>query len=152
MAAAFSDLFKKLDLPFYCKTSGGRGLHIYLPVLPKYSHEQAQQFARLIQMIIHKKFRKISSFERSPSRRKGKIYLDFLQNGRGKTMASVYCLRPRAGATVSTPVSANELNKNLNPQNFNIHTMAERIKAVGDLWKDLFDNRIDMALALDKLS
>ncbi|NCA85866.1 MAG: DNA ligase D [Clostridia bacterium] len=151
VALGFDQLFEELKLPFYCKTSGSRGIHIYLPVLPHYTHDQGQQFARLLETIIHERFRKITSFERSPAKRKGKIYLDYLQNGRGKTMASVYSLRLKPGATVSTPVTADELKAGIDPAEFNIHTMQQRLKDVGDLWKDMLNNRVDISAVLKKL-
>lgn len=151
VALGFYALFEELKLPFYCKTSGSRGLHIYLPVLPQYTHEQGQQFARLLETIIHDRFRKITSFERTPSKRKGKIYLDYLQNGRGKTMASVYSLRLKPGATVSTPVTADELKAGIDPAGFNIHTIQQRLKDVGDLWKDMFGRKIDIGEVLKQL-
>jgi bifunctional non-homologous end joining protein LigD len=151
VAVGFHQLFEELKLPFYCKTSGSRGLHIYLPVKPQYTHEQGQQFARLLETIIHDRFREITSFERSPSKRKGKIYLDYLQNGRGKTMASVYSLRLKPGATVSTPVTADELKKGIDPSGFNIHSMQQRLKEVGDLWRDMFNTRVDIGETLKKL-
>ncbi|HZK07691.1 MAG TPA: DNA ligase D [Bacteroidales bacterium] len=151
VALGFHKLFEELKLPFYCKTSGSRGLHIFLPVLPQYTHEQGQQFARLLETIIHDRFRKITSFERSPAKRKGKIYLDYLQNGRGKTMASVYSLRLKPGATVSAPVSAEELKEGVDFSKYNIRTMQKRLSNVGDLWKDMFSNRVDIAETLKKL-
>lgn len=144
VAAAFRDLFQEIGMPFYCKTSGSRGMHIYLPVIPKYSHRQAQQFVKLIETIIHRRFRALTSFERSPSNRKGKIYLDYLQNGRGRTMASVYSLRPRPGAKVSAPVAPGELTDRLDPADFTIATMRKRIDEHGDLWSGFFEHRVDI--------
>jgi len=151
VAAGFRDLFQDLGLPFFCKTSGGRGIHIYLPVEKRYSHDQAQQLARLIETIIHGRFKKITSFERSPSRRKGKIYLDYLQNGRGKTMASVYSLRPKKGAGISTPLTGEELKHGLDPLGFNIFTIHNRLKEKGDLWEGIFERRVNLSVVLDKL-
>jgi bifunctional non-homologous end joining protein LigD len=80
------------------------------------------------------------------------VYLDFLQNGKGKTMASVYSLRPKPGAMVSVPVEPGELMKDLNPADFNIYTIEKRIADKGDLWKGFFDNRINMLETLEKLN
>ncbi len=109
LALKFKALFDRLSLPAFCKTSGSRGLHIYVPLQPVYTYPQVQRFVRLIEEHIHRENGDITSFERSPSARKGKIYLDYLQNARGKTMASVYSLRPRPGATVSAPLEWEEL-------------------------------------------
>ncbi len=91
-----------------------------------------------------------TSFERSPSKRKGKIYLDYLQNGKGKTMSSAYSLRPRpGGALVSTPLKWSELNHDLRPAEFNIHTLPGRIKDEGDLWAGMLDNRVNLKNVID---
>ncbi len=151
VAVGFRELFDELELPFFAKTSGSRGMHIYLPVLKQYSHQQAQQFVRLIEMVIHLRYKKLTSFERSPAKRKGKIYLDYLQNGRGKTMASVYSLRPKPGAKVSAPVTAEELTADLDPADFNIYTMKKRVKEKGELWQDFFKKRVDIKEVIAKL-
>ena len=152
VAGVFRDLFEKLGIPSFCKTSGGRGLHIYVPIEPNYTHRQIQNFARTLMVHVHKKTRKITSLERSPSKRKGKIYLDYLQNGKGKTMASVYSLRPRPGAPVSTPIKVEELNKDLDPFDFNIHSIPGRIEMEGDIWEGLFDSRIDLKVITDNMT
>ncbi|MFP4061126.1 MAG: DNA ligase D [Bacteroidales bacterium] len=144
----FKKLFDQLKMPAYCKTSGSRGIHIFVPVIPKYSYEQVQNFVKLIESHIHKKFRNITSFERSPSKRKGKIYLDYLQNGKGKTMSSVYSIRPRPGATISTPIEWDELNKNLDPRQFHLGNIRERLAKTGDVWKGFFEQRINIEKVL----
>ncbi len=151
VAQEFRGLFDELGLPFYCKTSGGRGLHIYLPVIKKYTHEQIQQFAHLIEMIIHTRHNKITSFERSPSKRRGKIYLDYLQNGPGKTMASVYSLRPKKQAAISTPLLPEELTADLDPARFNLFTIRDRLHDKGDLWAGFFDRGADIGRVLGEI-
>src|SRR5690606_32413899 len=103
IANSFKKLFDQLSMPSYCKTSGSRGLHIYIPVKQKYTYQQVQNLVKTMQKHVHQQHKEITSFERSPSKRKGKIYLDYLQNAKGKTMSSVYSLRPRPGAPVSAP-------------------------------------------------
>lgn len=146
----FREIFEKLGLPSFVKTSGSRGIHIYIPVEPKYTFTQIQQVVKTLEMHVHQKTKSITSFERSPSKRQGKIYLDYLQNGRGKTMASVYSMRPRKGATISTPLHWDEVTPNINPADFNIHTIHDRIKEKGDLWKDIFDRRVDLDSIINK--
>ncbi|MFW5819806.1 MAG: DNA ligase D [Bacteroidota bacterium] len=152
VAIEFIQLFDKLEIPSFCKTSGGRGLHLYVPIEPTNTHRQIQNFARILMVHVHKKTRKITSLERSPSKRKRKIYLDYLQNGKGKTMASVYSLRPRKGAPVSTPIRMKELNNHLDPFDFNIHTLPGRIEMEGDIWEGLFDSRIDLKKKIDRMA
>jgi len=134
-----------------CKTSGATGLHIYIPVQAKYSTIQVQQFAQLINMIVHARIPKTTSLERMPSRRAKKVYLDFLQNRRGQTMAAAYCVRPRKGATVSAPLEWDEVNQLLDPRMFHIRNMQSRIKEKGDLWKPVIGPGIDMAECLDRI-
>lgn len=144
VALEFRKTFDDLHMPSFVKTSGGRGLHIYVPVMPEFNYDQVQQVVKTIEQHVHQKQKKITSFERSPSKRKGKIYLDYLQNGKGKTMASVYSLRPREGAGVSTPLHWDEVNHQLDPKEFNFHTIRDRLKEKGDLWSNLFDSRVDL--------
>ena len=93
-----------------------------------------------------------ATLERSVNKRgKGKVYVDCLQNGRGKTLASVYSLRPRPHAPVSTPVAWTELQKAVDPTRFNIATTVERIKRVGDLFKPVLHKRQDIAPLLSAL-
>ena len=80
------------------------------------------------------KLPKITTLERSLSKRKkDQIYMDYLQNRRGQTIASVYSLRPKPGATVSTPLQWDEVKKGFDPKDFNIHTIENRLKKVGDI-------------------
>ncbi len=144
VACDFRMLFERLGIPVYCKTSGSRGLHLYVPVQHKYSYSQVQNFVKLIEMYIHNQNKELTSFERMPSARKGKIYLDYLQNGKGKTMASVYSIRPRPGAMVSAPVSWDELHEGFDPRRFTLATMRRRLEKKGDLWQGIFKHRVDM--------
>lgn len=152
IAQAFKKLFDQLSMPAYCKTSGSRGLHIYVPVQQKYTYPQVQNFVKLFEKHIHNQYKNLTSFERSPSKRKGKIYLDFLQNAKGKTMSSVYSLRPRPGAPVSAPVHWDEVKKGLTPDKFNLQNMRKRLEKEGDLWKDIFDKRVDISSIFELMS
>lgn len=151
IARAFKKLFDQLSMPAYVKTSGSRGLHIYVPVEPKYTYPQVQKFVKLFESHIHNQHKVLTSFERSPSKRKGKIYLDYLQNAKGKTMSSVYSLRPRPGAPVSAPVHWDELKKGLSPDSFNLKNIRKRLEKEGDLWKDMLSNRVNMGKILETM-
>ncbi len=144
LAIEFKKLFDRLAIPVYCKTSGSRGLHLYVPVQHKYTYSQVQNFVKLIEMYIHSQNKELTSLERLPSARRGRIYLDYLQNAKGKTMASVYSIRPRPGATVSAPVSWDELDAGFDPRRFTLATMRRRLDKKGDLWRGIFDHRVDM--------
>jgi bifunctional non-homologous end joining protein LigD len=151
IALAFKKLFDQLSISAYCKTSGSRGLHIYVPVEQKYTYPQVQNFVKIMEHHIHNQFKDITSFERSPSKRKGKIYLDYLQNAKGKTMSSVYSLRPRPGAPVSAPVRWEELTEGLTPVQFNLKNIHKRLEKEGDLWEGIFENRVDMGKVLQAM-
>lgn len=135
----------------YIKTSGSTGLHILIPLGAKYTFDQSRMLAELIVQIINKRLPDITSIERSPAKRKGKIYLDFLQNRQIQTMAVAYSLRPKPGATVSAPLKWEEVKKGLSIKNFDIFNMADRIAKVGDLLKGVLGKGINMQQVLKKL-
>ncbi len=147
----FKRLFDQLGIPAFLKTSGGRGLHMYVPVRRCYTYSQVQNFVKLIETYIHSQNPEITSLERSPSARKGRIYLDYLQNAKGKTMASVYSIRPRLGAPVSAPLSWDELHAGLDPRKFTLRTMRRRLERKGDLWQNIFKQRVDMQKVLSTM-
>src|SRR6478672_209310 len=113
----------ELKVPAYAKTSGATGIHIYVPLGAKYSDEQSRQFAQLIANLVHQRLPKITSIERSPAKRQQRVYLDYLQTPRGQTLASVYSVRPRPGATVSAPLDWSEVKRGLSPSQFHIQNM-----------------------------
>ncbi len=135
----------------FCKTSGATGLHIYIPLGAKYDYGQAKNFARLIAALANKELPEITSMERNPAKRKTKIYLDYLQNRRGQTLACAYSIRPLGGAPVSTPLKWNEVKIGLNPKKFTIKNTPARLKKEGDLWKPILGTGIDLKSALKKL-
>lgn len=150
-ALKLKEILDSLHVPAFIKTSGGNGLHVFIPVKPKYSYEQTRDFSHLISQMVHRDLPAITSLERMPSKRKGKVYLDFLQNGKGKTMASIYSLRPREGAGVSTPLEWDEINESLDLKKFNINTIENRLAEKGDLWHGFFTDRIDLKEILKKI-
>ncbi len=136
----------------FCKTSGATGLHIYIPMGAKYTTEQIQQFAHLINLLVHERLPETTSLARPPGRRAGKVYLDYLQNRRGATTAAPYCLRPRKGAPASAPLRWEEVNEDLSPANFHIGNMAKRIDKIGDIWKGVLRAGVDMESCLERLA
>ncbi len=145
------DILTKIKCPGFCKTSGSRGMHIYVPLKRKYDYDQTKDFSQMICVAIHQQLPDITSMERSPQKRKGMIYLDYLQNHFTATMAAPYSLRPRPGATVSTPLEWREVKVDLNPQDFTIKTIPKRVKEKGDVWKGILTQGIDMRKSLTKL-
>ncbi|MFA6916534.1 MAG: non-homologous end-joining DNA ligase [Parachlamydiales bacterium] len=144
-------LLDDLGVKHYCKTSGGRGLHIYIPLNAKYSFEQSKQFAHLIVTHVNDALPKTTSLERSPKNRPKKVYLDYLQNRSAQTVVAPYSVRPRPGAGVSTPLEWDEVNYDLDPLNFNLKTIMKRLKKVGDIFKPVLGPGIDMAKILKKI-
>jgi bifunctional non-homologous end joining protein LigD len=135
----------------YCKTSGSTGIHIYFPLGAKYTYEHSKEFARVIVTRVHEEIPEYTSIERTVSARKGKMYLDFLQNRPQATIAAPYAVRPKPGATVSTPLHWEEVKKGLKMLDFTIKTIPARLKETGDLFKPVLGKGIDMEKALKKL-
>jgi bifunctional non-homologous end joining protein LigD len=151
-ALATRDVIELAGAKGFCKTSGATGLHIYIPMGAKYTTEQVQQFAQLINLLVHERLPETTSLVRPLGKRAGKVYLDYLQNRRGATMAAPYCLRPRKGALVSAPLGWEEVNEGLGPANFHIGNMAKRIDKIGDIWKGVLRRGVDMESCLERLS
>ncbi|QEC52907.1 bifunctional non-homologous end joining protein LigD [Anseongella ginsenosidimutans] len=134
-ALAVKEVLDNLELGGFCKTSGATGLHIYIPLTRRYNFEVTRIAAQFIAQKAHELLPAITSLVRSPSKRQKKIYLDYLQNTRGQTLAAPYSARPRPQATVSAPLNWAEVNEKLNPGDFTIHTIGNRVKQLGDLWE-----------------
>lgn len=144
-------LLDELDVPAFPKTSGSTGLHIYIPLGAKYTYEQSKEFGRVLVKIIHDKIPDFTSIERLTEKRKGCIYLDFLQNRPQATLAAPYSLRPKPDATVSMPLQWEEVTKGLKMNHFTIHNAVERIKATGDIFTGVLGTGINMGIALKTL-
>lgn len=138
IAQSIRVILNELKLEAFPKISGATGIHIYLPLICRYSYEQTSTFVKKVGTIIIKAFPNLATNERKVSLRNGKVYLDHLQNLPGKTIASVYSLRPFPGAPVSIPVTWEELSR-FHPGRFNLINTLERIKTTGDLFKPLLD-------------
>ncbi len=140
-----------IDVTSYCKTSGSTGLHLYIPLGTKYTYEDSKEFARAVVTKVHSLIPGFTSIERKVSDRNGKMYLDFLQNRPQATVASVYSLRPKAGASVSMPLHWDEVRKGLQIRDFNIRNAIARLSDQGDLFKGVLGKGIDIDKALKKL-
>jgi bifunctional non-homologous end joining protein LigD len=145
-------ILDQLEVESVCKTSGKRGLHIYVPLGAKYTHDQAKQFAELLAMTARQQLPETTSLERNPRSRQKRVYLDFLQNGRGKTLAAAYCVRPYPGATVSTPLKWSEVKPGLDPSLFTIRTVPDRLQKVGDLWQPVLGKGLDLDVCLGRMA
>jgi len=151
-ANAVKEILEKAGIVSYCKTSGATGLHIYIPLAAKYTYEQAKNFAHLIATKTNELLPNITSLERSLAKRgENKIYIDYLQNRKGQTLCSVYSLRPKPGAPVSTPLEWKEVKKGLHPSDFNIKNVLKRLEKKGDIFAGVLGKGIDMRKCLKNL-
>jgi bifunctional non-homologous end joining protein LigD len=138
-------------IPAYPKTSGKTGIHVYIPLHAQYNYEQAKDLAHLIALEVNKREPKLTSVERMPEKRKHKIYVDFLQNREGQTLAAPYSLRPTPDATVSMPLHWDEVTPSLKPTDYTIQNALKRLGRTGDLWKPILGKGLDLKATLKKI-
>ena len=150
-ALAVKEILDVAGAKSYCKTSGATGLHIYVPLNAQYDYEVARNFAYIIAQFAYKKVPGFTSLKRSPSKRQKKVYLDYLQNRPGQTLAAPYSIRPRPGAPVATPLKWEEVKIGLDPNRFTIKNTLERLKENGDIFKNVLGKGIDIAKCISKL-
>jgi bifunctional non-homologous end joining protein LigD len=142
-AIVMRKLLENLELPSVPKTSGKRGIHVFVPLAPGSTHEQVADFACSIAEAVSAKVPYLT-VERSLSQRKGRLYLDCMQNGYGKTVVAPYSPRAIDGAPVSAPLQWSEITKKLDPKKYNIRTMPNRLAKVGDLFAAVFENQVKL--------
>ena len=148
IAIAVSNALELLGLEGFPKLSGSAGIQVFVPVRPVYSYEQIRQVAQALCQAVNAALPTITTLERSIARREGKLYLDFLQNALGKTLATVYGVRPKAGATVSVPVTWAEVSDmQIRPRDFTVHDVKRRLAEKGDLFLPV----LQLAQSLDHL-
>ena len=135
------------------KTSGSEGLHVYIPLPPGTPYEAGMLFCQIIATMIASKHRKVATVERMVRRRKdGTVYVDYLQNIQGKTLACAYSARGSAFAGVSAPLTWKEVRQRPKPQDFTIDSIHPRVKKVGDLWAKMRKHKgTDLLAAIEKL-
>jgi bifunctional non-homologous end joining protein LigD len=152
--APFSDVLKvarhihsilePLGAPHFIKTSGQDGLHVLLPLAATLSHDQAKALAEVLARVVASELPEIATVARPLGDRGGKVYVDFLQNGFGKTIAGPYSVRPRPGAPVSTPLAWNEVNAKLDPARLTIRTVPRRAGKRPDPFAGVLGSSIDV--------
>ena len=152
VAQIAKEILDAADIEAYCKTSGSKGLHIYIPLAAEYSYNEARDFTKLICYFIQERSEGLTSMERAVKNRKGKIYLDYLQNRRGQTLVSAYCVRPRKNAPVSAPLEWDELKSGLKITDFNLKNMPERLEEKGDLFSKVLESKLNMEASLERLN
>lgn len=143
-AQAIRAVFDQTGVESYCKTSGKRGLHVFVPLAARYAHDQTKAVAELVAQRVHKQLPRTTTLDVRLEKRKGLIYLDRSRNAQGQSIAVAYCARPHAGATVSCPLKWSEVGKKLEPSKFTIKTMPARIEKFGDLWEPVLGNGLKL--------
>jgi len=151
VALAAKEVLDLAKIEGYPKTSGSSGIHIYIPLNGKYTYDEARDFTKLLCYYIKEKLPQTTTMERALSKRNGRIYLDFLQNRRGQTLAAPYCVRPKKGASVSAPLEWHEINSKLEILDFTIKNLPERVENIGDLFLPVLQAGIDMEEAMGNL-
>ena len=150
-ALIVKEVLEELETDCYCKTSGATGLHIYIPLGAQYDYDSIKILGELLAIEIQSRLPKTTSLERSIKKRNHKIYIDYLQNRRGQTLAAPYSVRPKAGATVSTPLEWSEVNSKLHPSQFTIKNVLKRFEKKGDLWQPVLGKGANIKRILHKL-
>jgi bifunctional non-homologous end joining protein LigD len=149
IARLLGRLLRGVGIRPHVKTSGASGMHVVVPLEPRYTYDQARLFAEMIARTIAKDHEDICTLERSTARRRGRVYLDVLQNRRGQTVVPPYVARPVPAASVSMPLDWDELDGDLDPAAFTILNAAERIATRGDLARGLLDDRQPLEPAIE---
>jgi bifunctional non-homologous end joining protein LigD len=141
-----------LKLPSYIKTSGATGLHILLPLGRQYSHEEARNFARILALLGVNADPDLSTISRPLRSRARKVYIDFGQNGYGRTIVSPFSVRPLPGAPASCPLRWEEVKAGLDPQKFTITTLSRRFSKIPDPLAAVLKDGIDIGIALNLIA
>jgi len=152
VARAIHALCEDIELPSHVKTSGSSGLHVLIPLGGQLDYEQSRQLAQLLARVVAARLPKIATITRNPSRRGGRVYIDYVQNGRGRLVVAPYSVRPKPGATVSAPLRWDEVGKGLTMDRFTIESMPRRVRALDeDPMLAVLDTSPDLFRALGRL-
>jgi len=152
VARSLHALCDDIGLPHYVKTSGSSGLHLLIPLARAFTHEQSRILGHLLSQVIVAERPDIATLERVLDRRKGKVYLDYLQNGQGKLIAAPFSVRPKPGAPVSAPLEWDEVRPGLAILDFTIANTPGRMRDLGhDPLRPVLEEKPDLAGALQRL-
>ena len=142
------DALETLKMPSLVKTTGSRGLHVYVPIVRGPTQKDVWTFAKALALELASRHPKLLTAEYKVARRpRGRVLVDYNQNAWGRTLASIYSVRPRSLATVSTPVTWPEVDDGVRIEDFRLDNVRQRIARVGDLWKPLITPRKAVDLA-----
>lgn len=152
-ALVVKDILDKAGADSYCKTSGATGMHVYVPMGAKYTYDHVRAFAEIVATLTQHQLPDFTTLERGLKKRgKGNIYVDYLQNKKGATLACAYSLRPKPGAPVSTPLEWKEVKPGkIEPKQFNINNTLKRLEKKGDLFAPVLKKGIDLEKCLKRL-
>jgi bifunctional non-homologous end joining protein LigD len=136
------DALKALKIPSVVKTTGSKGLHVYVPIVRGPLQKDVWTFAKALALELAARHPGLITAEyRVAKRPRGRVLVDYNQNAWGRTLASIYSVRPRPDATVSTPVTWQEVEQGIRIEDFTVQNVPERLKKTGDLWKPLLMKR-----------
>lgn len=136
------DALAQLKMKSYPKTTGSRGIHIYIPIYRGPNQKQVWTFAKTLSRELAARHPKLITAEyRIAKRPSGRVLADYNQNAWGRTLASVYSVRPRPKASVSTPVTWEEVERGIRIEDFTVFNVPQRLKRIGDLWKPLLADK-----------
>jgi bifunctional non-homologous end joining protein LigD len=136
------DALAELKIVSYAKTTGSRGVHVYVPIVRGPLQKQVWEFAKDFAKEFEKRHPKIVTAEyRVAKRPSGHVLVDYNQNAWNRTLASVYSVRPKPAATVSAPVTWKEVERGVRMEDFTMQTVPRRLKKLGDLWKPVLAPR-----------
>lgn len=153
VAFAMREALARFGMPCYAKTSGARGMHLHVPIRRGPTQKQVWRFARAFAgAMAQLDSERVTAEYRIVRRPPGRVLLDYNQNAWGRTLASVYSVRPRPGATVSTPLTWAEVEDGARPSDFHLRNLPERVAALGDLWAPVHapGGRFDLRRVLDR--
>jgi bifunctional non-homologous end joining protein LigD len=149
MAFALKELLEQLRLSSFVKTTGKTGLHVYVPVLRQYTYDEIRAASAAVGQFMVQQYPNDLTREWSTVKRTGKVFFDYNQNTRGKTLAAEYSLRPSPEAAVSAPVTWDELGR-VYPTDFDIDTEPERLARTGDLWANILASKQDLRALIEE--
>jgi len=150
VALLVREVLDALELEGFPKTSGSDGIHVLVPVARRYTYADTREFAEIVARTLASTHRGLVTTEWSKQKRRG-VLIDANQNGEGKTIASVYSVRPREGAPVSTPLRWEEVTEELDPRHFTMEVVLSRVERDGDLYEPVLTKRQSIGAALKKL-
>src|SRR5437870_10392351 len=148
VALVCKKVFDELGLPAFPKTSGSSGIHVYLPLKPKHDYRKVAAIAMALANEVAQRAPKIATTQRSLAKRqKQQVYVDAMQNARGKSIASPYSARAKPGATVSMPLTWKQIEKGVKIYDFKIRNVTELVEKKDDAWEEFFDSRHELKLS-----